>query len=626
MTKKGKIAIIFTLVVCLLLGVVAGIIVANIKIYDMKYKETKFNNNTSFTKIEQDGTNFRLSTNTSDYHSNGTSIVQNNSGLFGVYSVKSNELIIDTLFTNITPIQLNNNNSKTLFKCTDEKGLINIFDDSGKNTNLTSIKEEKTYSKKTSKQIEHKENKNKVRVTIDSDFETIDVEIKNITFTSIDEYNKTKSNSTQWDNLLSQDNQNFEIWTITTKDNVTFTNLYEIDDNERKLVQTLDLSEGITLDKQDLSIYITNKNKPLFYSIKRTNFGGNLVSVELNVLDKNFNKKGSCEIHVDIITQARSAFRVGNNIYFQVIKTSNEDNYDYYIQNTEKPDSISYHQYETWKLDLTNANLSKVNFEYIISKTIFTNGSIAELLVATIDDGKLSTAKTLIVNEKLQSKEIDYLFSNITKLTSSRFLATYENTYEESDTTITKKVAYIIDKSYKIVTTIGEYVNIFTTSDSIIVSNSNNTAYVCNIDGVIIRKYHSNDVININHERYYLVKENAKDENNNEIINYYLEQCGLRHETPILTSNVPTENNDPIFKTFGDYSAISLYNTENYSLIVKIIEEKASTFTYEIYNIENTLIAKVTSLTSANFAIDYVYSEDNFSIVSIDSNLYIVNK
>ena len=625
MTKKGKIIVIFACVVCLLLGVIAGIIVANIKIYDMSYKEPDYNSNTSFIKVEQDGTNFNLPSTKDSYTSNATTIVSNNSDLKGVYSVNERRLIIDTIYTKITPISLNTEENSNLFKCINEKGVITIFDDKGNNTNLTSEVEEKTYSQKTAKMIEHKESKDKVRVTIDSDFEKIDIEIKDIEYTSIDNYNKTKSNGTIWDKLLSTNNENFEIWTITTKDNVKFTNLYEIDDNERKLVQTLDLSEGITLDKHNLSMYITTKGKPLFYSLKKTSLDGELISVELNVLDKNFNKKGSCEIHVDTIHQARNAFRVGNNVYFQVIKTSNEDNYDYYTQSSTNVDNITYYQYETWKLDLTNANLSKTNFNYVILKSVLTNNKIGELLVATIDDGKLSTAKTLIVNEKLQSKEIDYLFSNITKLSSSRFLATYEETIEKDGSTSYKKIAYIIDKGYKIVTTIGEYSNIFTTIDSIIVTNTD-TTYICNIDGVIIKKYNSNDIIDIHHERYYLVREISTDKDGVESANYYLEQCGLRHDSPILTSNIPAENNAPIFTTYGDYKAISLYNTNNYSIIIKIIEEKTSTFTYEIYNIENTLLARLNGISSGNFELIEVYSEGNFTIVSINNQLYIVNK
>ena len=131
MTKKKKIIISSICVGIILVGIILGIVFANIKRYSMKYqKELEFNNHTTMTRITWDA---KYTATGTTYH-NGVRKFRTSDEKYGLFSLAENRMIVDVKYKSIDHINSDSDTKKSYFKLTsfdsnrldvvDEKGLL----------------------------------------------------------------------------------------------------------------------------------------------------------------------------------------------------------------------------------------------------------------------------------------------------------------------------------------------------------------------------------------------------------------------------------------------------------------------------------------------------------------------
>ena len=91
----------------------------------------------------------------------------------------------------------------------------------------------------------------------------------------------------------------------------------------------------------------------------------------------------------------------------------------------------------------------------------------------------------------------------------------------------------LIDKNYNLISHFENCLSILATEDTII-ANSDGYYYICNTDGVIIKKYATQNITYVRDDKYY-IKKVEKIVNNKTTYEYYLEQLGLSQDTPLYT-------------------------------------------------------------------------------------------
>lgn len=604
LSKKAKIIIAIVSVALVITGIVTAIILVNIKRFNMTANiKADYNNHTRFISVGQDIGSIYQKVDATIYN-NGVQIVKNHNQKHGLFSYISNSLVLDTNYQ-ISVLSANTEDNQTLFKAVKfgKTNCIQIANQNGQILNITQIDEEnnKTYAYIKSKSVELTERNNKINSNISRDFKDVKVQIKDI------EYSRTYHKDGKY---------TYEVWTITTTDDLTYENFYKVEGSNRELVQTINNSIGVNIDTENTSVYVLSNGTPILTETKHTYFESKLTNLEIITYDINFNKKGSAVISSDILNSVNISFTVGDNLYLQCLTPATEDKHDF-ADTQNKLGSIFndniYYNVTTYKIAYKNAKLSEVDFNFVITNTETSFNKDTILLNAyNIESKALSDSQILLANEKLQTKNLNYSFNTIQQITKDRYLASTDGTSN----------FYLIDGGYNLIRQLENATSIFTTEDAIVYETQEMYSYVCNLDGVILKKVTTDSIQDVNNDKYY-VRTIEKDVNGISQTEYYLERQGKMQDNPIHTeiSGVSDYN-------YGDHTYVDfqIVTTDDYTLIVRIRKTGATTYTYDFYNIDGVLLNSVANVSTNYQSITLVKSYDNNVLINFYGSVYLLDR
>lgn len=615
--KTRNLIISIICITILIAGIITSIVLATRKRFEMQVdNHISYNNHTTMKMLDLDKSLIQpISEDTNQIYNNGTMIVKEyGSELHGIYSLEDDKLIVDTEYPQDNQDAFGikverHDNYETLFRLTKDNGTFEIVNDEGIDTKLVSIDDEKMYSYKMSRNIKTTAKKSKVRVKIDKDFTKEKIEISNVEF--VNDYHG--------------EDYNYEIWKVTTSDAVVYQNIYKVNNGKRELIQTLGLTEGIGFTTPNtFSFFVSSEGNPLIqeiYSVTREDLAGDpdadpiLLAYKYTLYDIEYNVINTLEIDSEILEKTINRVDIGDFTYFQTIEPGTEKKHTFFEGNNNTGE-IVYINLKTYKINNAKATMKEISFDYIIEESYSKQvnsisqissddivAKVATLSVREIEGKNLLPSKLVIVNEKLQTRDIDFVCEEITELSEDRFM-TYDN----------EGNYYLIDEEYKLLKRFGQINSYFTTEDSILIT-INSTVYVCNYNGVIIKKYNSDKITNIHNERFYLVSEVVR-ENNVDKTRFYLEQCGHRNSNYIYETYPGMTS-----FTFNEklYSNQLIKNDEQQvSIIVRIIEVNSTNFTYEFYNFENDLLLTAHNVPTGDATLTVKYSDNNSVIIYCD--------
>lgn len=616
LTKKNKIILSSVIVGVILLGVILTIILVNIKRFSLKpTDEINFNSHTQLVEINFDAGTSAVGT----VYNNGAQVIKNNSTLKqGIFSYKQNKKIVDTIYDNVTVINTGGSYSKTYFKLknsgsasfeiVDENGIKVDFLNSVETRLEGGVFEIKPVANIKAKTIDLSERNQKIKTKINNKYHDKTIVVKSIAF--------DKSYS-DYDGYYNDNLDGYETWKITDENNVTYTNLYKIKDGKHVLIQTLDNQLGVTVDSKQFMLEFLNDGTPIFINIREIKFESQTQGYEYDIYDINFNLKGTAKIETSLIDDGKQ-FRIGNSIFIQEIKPATEDNYDFSSINSALG-TTSYYTIDTYKFSLKNGSFDKVNFDFVINN-VSANFNVDTVLlsVTNIKAKKLDATNIKLVNERLQTKQINYEFNEILKVNNDRYITSTDGTRNFN----------LIDKNYNLICSLNNFNNVFATNDSIIVQDSNST-YICNQNGIVIDKMANENFVYLNDYKYYIRKETSTNYGTT-TTQYYLEQLGLTQEEPIITK---TSSGDKFKGT--EYQSVNLYtispssitdNTNIKATIVVCVQKNSDTnFTYKIYNISGDLLGSFNEAYNGH-TINHFYSNDEFVVLSIGTHVFMLNR
>ena len=616
LTKKNKIILSSVIVGVILLGVILTIILVNIKRFSLKpTDEINFNSHTQLVEIHLGAETSAVGT----VYNNGAQIIKNNSTLKqGIFSYKQNKKIVDTIYDNVTVINTGGSYSKTYFKLknsgsttfeiVDENGIKVDFLNSVETRLEGGVFEIKPVANIKAKTINLSERNQKIKTKINNKYHDKTIVVKSIAF--------DKSYS-DYDGYYNDNLDGYETWKITDENDVTYTNLYKIKDGKHVLIQTLDNQLGVTVDSKQFMLEFLNDGTPIFINIREIKFESQTQGFEYDIYDINFNLKGTAKIEASLIDDGKQ-FRIGNSIFIQEIKPATEDKYDFSSINSVLG-TTSYYTIDTYKFSLKNGSFDKVNFDFVINN-VSANFNVDTVLlsVTNIKAKKLDATNIKLVNERLQTKQINYEFNEIIKVNNDRYITSTDGTRNFN----------LIDKNYNLICPLNNFNNVFATNDSIIVQDSNST-YICNQNGIVIDKMANENFVYLNDYKYYIRKETSTNYGTT-TTQYYLEQLGLTQEEPIITK---TSSGDKFKGT--EYQSVNLYtispsttadNSNIKATIVVCIQKINDTnYTYKIYNIGGDLLGSFADAYNGHTP-NHFYSNDDFVVLSIGTHVFMLNR
>ena len=616
LTKKNKIILSSVIVGVILLGVILTIILVNIKRFSLKpTDEINFNSHTQLVEI-----NFGAETSAvGTVYNNGAQIIKNNSTLKqGIFSYKQNKKIVDTIYDNVTVINTGGSYSKTYFKLknsgsanfeiVDENGIKVDFLNSVETSLEGGVFEIKPVANIKAKTINLSERNQKIKTKINNKYHDKTIVVKSIAF---------DQSYSDFDGYYNDNLDGYETWKITDENDVTYTNLYKIKDGKHVLIQTLDNQLGVTVDSKQFMLEFLNDGTPIFINIREIKFESQTQGFEYDIYDINFNLKGTAKIEASLIDDGKQ-FRIGNSIFIQEIKPATEDKYDFSSINSVLG-TTSYYTIDTYKFSLKNGSFDKVNFDFVINN-VSANFNVDTVLlsVTNIKAKKLDATNIKLVNERLQTKQINYEFNEIIKVNNDRYITSTDGTRNFN----------LIDKNYNLICPLNNFNNVFATNDSIIVQDSNST-YICNQNGIVIDKMANENFVYLNDYKYYIRKETSTNYGTT-TTQYYLEQLGLTQEEPIITK---TTSGDKFKGT--EYQSVNLYtispsttadNSNIKATIVVCIQKINDTnYTYKIYNIGGDLLGSFANAYNGHTP-NHFYSNDDFVVLSIGTHVFMLNR
>lgn len=541
-------------------------------------------------------------------YNNGTTIITNNSSSkLGVFSYIQNKTIAEAKYDDVLVKNPNSKNGKTYFELVDnsKSSDITLIDEKGNELSIISESQgTKNRASIMTKDVSVREKKNKVKTKIGNKYTQTSVSVKRIEFD--DDYSNARG-------YFSDELKNYETWKITTTSGITYTNLYKLENGTHKLIQTLDNELGNSLESKDLSLEFLNDGTPIFMNMRSVKFGSDYQAISFEIYDINFNLKGKNQIDMQLLNTDIS-FRIGNSQFFQIVLDANEDKYDYSTTNTSTG-VTTYHTIKTYKLSLKNGGFDEVNFDYLINKVGAEFNVDTVLLSCTqIKNKKLDTSSILLINERLQTKKIDYDFDTILKVNNDRYITSTGGNSNFN----------LIDKSYNLIAHLDNFNNVFATNDSIIVSDSNVT-YICNTDGVVIKKISNGNFVYLQDCENYINKVTTTEETLT-TTKYYLERLGLSNDEPLFTKSTDGDTYQGI-----SYKKVNLYTIKNprsnevVATIIIRVSEEATNYVYEILNIDGKLLGSITSV-SMNLTPIYFYSNDNAVVLSLGTKLFALDR
>lgn len=616
LTKKNKIILSSVIVGVILLGVILTIILVNIKRFSLKpTDEINFNSHTQLVEINFDAETSAVGT----VYNNGAQVIKNNSTLKqGIFSYKQNKKIVDTIYDNVTVINTGGSYSKTYFKLknsgsasfeiVDENGIKVDFLNSVETSLEGGVFEIKPVANIKAKTINLSERNQKIKTKINNKYHDKTIVVKSIAF---------DQSYSDYDGYYNDNLDGYETWKITDENDVTYTNLYKIKDGKHVLIQTLDNQLGVTVDSKQFMLEFLNDGTPIFINIREIKFESQTQGYEYDIYDINFNLKGTAKIETSLIDDGKQ-FRIGNSIFIQEIKPATEDKYDFSSINSVLG-TTSYYTIDTYKFSLKNGSFDKVNFDFVINN-VSANFNVDTVLlsVTNIKAKKLDATNIKLVNERLQTKQINYEFNEILKVNNDRYITSTDGTRNFN----------LIDKNYNLICTLNNFNNVFATNDSIIVQDSNST-YICNQNGIVIDKMANENFVYLNDYKYYIRKETSTNYGTT-TTQYYLEQLGLTQEEPIITK---TSSGDKFKGT--EYQSVNLYtispsttadNSNIKATIVVCIQKINDTnYTYKIYNIGGDLLGSFADAYNGHTP-NHFYSNDDFVVLSIGTHVFMLNR
>ena len=603
MTKKKKIIISSIIVGVLLLSIVLTIILVNIKRFDMRYTDKfDFNNHTTLNVIERDSNLTYYETT----YGNGTQKIKDNStSKQGVYSYIDNRNIAEPIYDDVSMLKNFVDTGKTYFKLTNntQGNKIQIIDEKGKDLAFLKYDENKkiTTSEIKTKTIDLQEKNNSVKSKINNKYHN-----ETITIKSAKPYESSGVSDNYLSSYFMEDQYHYEVWELKTIDDITYINLYKIENGKHTLIQTLNNETGISLESQNLELDFLVDGTPILINTREIKYGSTTQATQYEMYDINFNLKGKSQINSSISSRIVSSFRIGNVKLFQTITEATEEKYDFFILGT---DSMLYYTIKTFKINLKNADISEVNFDYFISSAT-TNFNLETVLInaTKIKNKKLTTQENLLINEKMQTKKIDYDFNTITKVNKDRFITSTDGI----------KNFNLIDRNYNLIAHLENFSSVYATNDAIIVKDSNHT-YICNSDGVVIKKIANMNFIYLADNKYYM-RSNQRTTDAGIYVDYYLEDLGLSEDEPLYTKN-------PSDYTFNGeaYNNIILVN-KDYATLVFAVKSTGTKYTYSIYTIDGTHLGNVENLSTSNAYIENLYSDKCNVILKIESNYLVLDR
>lgn len=598
MSKKKKIIISSVVVGVVLLSIILTVILVNIKRFDISAQNRfMFNNHTKMEVISIDD----KYTPYGDVRNNGVQTIHTSTDYkYGLFSYVENKVIVDTKYDQINHLNTSLNSEKTYFQLIDgaNSSKIQVVDEHGKNLKFLDYNESdnQTYSYIKSRTIEFDEKKGKVRLDIDKKYHDEKIIVSDISFIEEKYFN---------------DDLYYEIWGLTTSDGITYENLYRIKKGKRELLQTINNEIGNSVECKDLELEFLTNGTPLFIGFNSTYFESTVNSLEYIVYDINFNEKGRSEpISVELLfSHLSNSFRIGNYNFMQFLIPTDESKFDYSVTTNS---GIEYYNVRTYKLNIKNCKFDQVNFDYVVNGVVDISNLETTLINASlIKNKKLEASQNLLINDRLQTKEISYQFNTLKQINDDCYLAIYESTTQDK--------YYLIDDKYNLIANLENFENIFATSNAIIMQDTN-YQYVCNLEGIIIKKYPINSITNISHEKYYLRQETVF-ENGENVQKFYLEQLGLSKDLPLIEyseTNKYKMNNE-------EFENINIVLLDGATLIVGC-KLNASNYDYYFYNIEGNLLHTQTNLTTSNLSPTKFYSNDNNVVISFGGTAYLLDR
>lgn len=599
MSKKKKIIISSICAGVILLGTILTIILLNIKRFS-SYTDSviTYNDHTYMTKVD-----------TSAYHSNidakiyenATQIIEDNSGKAGLYSYKQGKTLIEPSYDNIEAIEGKTDGGNTYFllKDNDRPNEIKIVDKYGEDIKVTAYDKtsNKAYTFVKEKSIISKEKRGKI-TTKTGDFEK----------------KKTYISSASLDSEYIGENYHYEVWEFETEDGEEFKNIYDLNKN-RELVQSMGIETGLTLENTTLWLMVMENGDIRFIEEVQNMNGSEHKSETLAIYDQNYNLKNKVNLGM---TSTWTTVPVGDKFLLQTKEYGSESDYTYRVSGN---DGIEYYKLTTYTIDLKTGKLKTKKFNYILnvdsSKHSILNQNTTILDVQKIKDKQVADTTTyLLINNRLQTKEIDYSIESLTKISEDRFIAKTTSTAQNNYVLINNKFEPICEFRG-----IDSY---FTTSESVIVTRDQKS-YVCNLDGLILKTYDKSDIIDIHHETYYMIKEESVVGGKNKT-EYYLERLGIRNSVPISSH---TAGDAMYYSNGNEYPEVKLcYENEALSLVILVSEVSSNNYTYKFCNFDGKVLQTVTDMLTPNrtFSTPLLGYSDDYVMVTFDSMKFILDR
>ena len=615
MSKTKKIVIASICTGIIVIGVILSVILVSIKRFST-YTELE-NSYNKHTTMDASTLSSAYHTSNSTVYENGTQIVKDNLEKSGIYSWKEKKMLVPAIYNEITCIESSSEANKSYFQLIDHLNVnrINIVDEKGQSLNCLSYDEDtaETYVNIKTKTVEIKGKGDNKHASVSKKFYNKKVAIAS--FTLEDE--------------LKGEGYHYEFWELTTLSGETYTNIYDMTD-DRKLIQTIGITEGLDIDTNNLSPVALTNGDIRFISSEIESDSNGLNALLINIYDKNYNLKESIRIDstmISAISTGNVAY-VGNNLLLQAIESASEKDHDFTKEGSE---GIEYYNYTTYRINLKSGTFGEIKFNYIINNSECIINQSTSLLSATkVKDKKLDNQTYLLINNKLQTRELDYSFNNsLLKLNDNRFLATNTSSLSSGNETIT-----LIDKNYKKICDLGTYnsssTEIFSTQNSIIINDGEKT-YIRDMNGVIVKTYDSDTVKvhNIYNENKYMVEvEYESDSSNTSSVSplkaYYLENLGVRDEYPIYLEN---RDNSTVVSGTTYYADVILDYNENYSLVIKISSNNGA-YNYGFYNFDGDLLYTVYNVSDTAKRVSIYGSSvgEDYVIISFDGKQFVLDR
>ena len=146
--------------------------------------------------------------------------------------------------------------------------------------------------------------KDKIKTKVERKFEKADIEVSDASFLA---------------RYYLEGVYDYEIWGLTTVDNVTYQNIYSMEDGKRELVQTIGSTSGLSIELNNPGLHILSDGEIRFMTVNIPE--GEDQPVVVSIYDVNYKLKNSNTIQRAVfnesITNPKTLTSIGDNLIFQ---------------------------------------------------------------------------------------------------------------------------------------------------------------------------------------------------------------------------------------------------------------------------------------------------------------------